>query len=44
MKSKHEGITYDCDQCDDSFTLQTHLNSHEQNKHENLTSGHIIVQ
>ncbi len=35
-KTKHEGVSYDCDQCDGVFTGKYVLTNHKQSKHEGL--------
>ena len=36
QRSEHEGVTYDCDQCDYNATQQIHLAQHKQCKHEGV--------
>ena len=35
-KTKHEGMKYDCDQCDSSVTTQSYLGIHKQSKHDGV--------
>ena len=35
-KFKHEGLRYECNQCDDSFSSHGYLNIHKPSKHEGL--------
>ena len=36
IQTKHEGVMYDCDQCDQQFTRKSSLTLHIQSKHEGV--------